>query len=196
MLSREISLRSAFGCFAFVLALTIASVSPTLGDSAFSLAKVREQVRQDYSQVKHLVPEALTRKLADEKNILLLDVREGDEFAVSHIAGAKRVDPGIWRWTFMNKFEKAAAGKTVVFYCSVGVRSSKLAARVQSALLEAGAKAVYNLDGGIFAWHNEQRPLIDIGAPTQFVHPYDSNWGRLVARQSFTRMAPARQPGQ
>ncbi len=196
MHSREITLRSAIGFVVCALALTLASVLPTFGESAFSLDKVREQVRQDYRQVQHMVPEALTRKLADDKNILLLDVRESDEFSVSHLAGAKRVDPGIWRWTFMNKFEKAAAGKTVIFYCSVGVRSSKLAARVQSALLHAGAKAVYNLDGGIFAWHNEERPLIDVRAPTQFVHPYDSNWGRLVTRQSFTRMAPAARPAQ
>lgn len=183
------------GCLLSAFVLALVNVQPTVADEAFSLSKVREQVRQDYRQVKHLAPDALTRQLAGSKDVLLFDVRESDEFAVSHIAGAKRIDPGVWRRTFMNKFEKAVAGKTVIFYCSVGVRSSKLAARVQSALVEAGAKAVYNLDGGIFAWHNQQRPLKDVGGPTQFVHPYDRNWGSLVLRKDLTRMAPAR-PGQ
>lgn len=178
---------------AFVLAF--ASVPSTHADETLSLSKVREQVKQDYRQVKHLAPDALTGQLAGDKDVLLFDVRERDEFAVSHIAGAQRIDPGVWRWTFMNKFEKAVAGKTVIFYCSVGVRSSKLAARVQSALVEAGAKAVYNLDGGIFAWHNQKRPLMDVGGPTKFVHPYDRNWGSLVLRKNLTRMVPAR-PGQ
>ena len=85
----------------------------------------------------------------------------------------------------------AAKGKTVVFYCSVGVRSSKLAARLQKALTARGAKAVYNLQAGIFNWHNEHRPLTTGSAPTSFVHPFDDHWGQLVERRDLLSYRPA-----
>jgi len=79
-------------------------------------------------------------------------------------------------------------GKTVVFYCSVGERSSRMATHVRDVAREAGAKEIYNLSGGIFAWHNDRLPLVSApGRPTEFVHPFDATWGRLVDRQSLTR---------
>ncbi len=80
-------------------------------------------------------------------------------------------------------------GKTAVFYCSVGVRSSRLAERVAQGLKARGAVAVDDLAGGIFAWHGEARPLVDAKGPTDFVHPYDATWGRLLARPQLARDA-------
>lgn len=173
------------------MVLVLATAPSALSDQSFTLSRIQDQVRQDYSDVKHLATKALIERLAADKDVLLFDVREKDEFAVSHLEGAKRIDPGTWRWTFLNSYGKAAAGKTVVFYCSVGVRSSRLAAAVQSGLMKAGAKAVYNLDGGIFAWHNQKRPLMNSAGPTELVHPFDANWGRLVLRQDLARTKPA-----
>lgn len=182
--------RAACGLLAAML-LVLTTMQPALSDQSFTLSKIQDRVRQDYSAVKHLATKALIDQLAADKDVLLFDVREKDEFAVSHLEGAKRVDPGTWRWTFLNSHGKAAAGKIVVFYCSVGVRSSRLAAAVQSGLMKAGAKAVYNLDGGIFAWHNQKRPLMSTTGPTDFVHPFDAKWGRLVLRQDLARTKPA-----
>ena len=75
----------------------------------------------------------------------------------------------------------------MVIYCSVGVRSSRLAEHVVDAVREAGARDVYNLAGGIFAWHNRGYQLVDGSGPTAFVHPYDETWGRLVARRQLWR---------
>ena len=156
----------------------------------FTLEAVRAQVVRDYGGVAQLSTQTFVAQLARRPDVLLLDVREEDEFAVSHIAGAERVDPDVWRWTFMNRFGEKVRGKTVVFYCSVGVRSSRLAERVQAALKEQGAKAVYNLDGGIFAWHNERRGLVNAKGETDFVHPFDSYWGQLVKRGELARKSP------
>ena len=101
------------------------------------------------------------------------------------------MDPGIWQRTFLKRHGEAVKGKTVVFYCSVGVRSSKLAAKLQKALAARGAKAVYNLQAGIFNWHNERRPLTTGSAPTSFVHPFDDHWGQLVERRDLLRYRPA-----
>lgn len=171
------------------MALLLVSAVVVQAREPFTLEAVRAQVQRDYDGVAHLSSGSFAEKLK-RGNILLIDVREGAEYAVSHIAGAERADPGMWRSTFMKAFGEKVRGKTVVFYCSVGVRSSRLAASVQAALKEKGAQAVYNLDGGVFGWHNENRPLVNAAGKTKFVHPFDKKWGTLVTRQELTRISP------
>jgi rhodanese-related sulfurtransferase len=175
---------------ALLLALALIAPQHAHAREPFTLDAVRAQVKQDYAQVPQLSTQALAAQVKQGADILLLDVRESKEFAVSRIKGAQRVDPGIWRWKFMNRFGKHVRGKTVVFYCSVGVRSSRLAENVMAALKEKGAKAVYNLDGGVFAWHNEARSLVNAKGATDYVHPFDSNWGKLVERQALVKSMP------
>lgn len=187
-----------FGRFGLLIgAVAMAGLTWSLawGGEPFTLDGVRQQVKRDYGSVSHLAPSALADARARGSDVLLLDVREAREFAVSRIPGAVRVEPGQWRSVFLRRFAEAAKGKTVVFYCSVGVRSSRLAARVQTALRAHGATAVHNLDGGIFAWHRERRPLRDAGGETTFVHPYDAHWGRLVAHRELVRRTPAERAG-
>lgn len=181
-------IKNGFAAFALLLAILL--LAPPLAAKPFTLETIQAQLRIDYKGVPHLSTIELKRAMAAKDNLLVLDVREEDEFAVSRIKGALRVDPGIWRWQFMNKFGDSVRGKTVVFYCSVGVRSSKLAASVQAALKEQGASSVYNLDGGVFAWHNETRALVNAKGKTDFVHPYNKHWGQLVKRGALLRMSP------
>jgi rhodanese-related sulfurtransferase len=108
---------------------------------------------------------------------------------VSRLPGAIRVDAGISPAVLHAQLAARMSGRRVVFYCSVGVRSARLAARVQP-LLEAEGATVANLDGGIFAWHAERRALVNAQGSTNFVHPYDKKWGRLVARAEDARTAP------
>jgi rhodanese-related sulfurtransferase len=182
--------RSAHVIWALVLAAAL--LAPQLSQAAdpLTLDAVRAQVKQDFSQVPQLSTADLARAMAGKDDLLVLDVREKNEFAVSRIEGAQRVDPDIWRWNFLQQFGDQVRGKTVVFYCAVGVRSSRLAATVQAALKEQGAKAVYNLDGGVFAWHNESRALVNATGETEFVHPFDKYWGKLVTRQALVKSAP------
>ncbi len=155
----------------------------------FSLSAIQAKVRTDFGTVSHLGTEALA-KLIGQDRVVLFDVREKSEFAVSRIAGAVRVDPGISRSGFLERLKRSIRSKAVVFYCSVGVRSSQLARRVQAALKARGAAAIHNLDGGIFRWHGERKPLTDHLGATPFVHPYDRRWGKLVAREKFKLFAP------
>lgn len=159
---------------------------------AGDLPKVEAWVRSGYADVAHINTAELAALVGDGRPVVLFDVREAEEFAVSHIPGALRVDPSVWTSSFVKEFGGDVAGRTVVFYCSVGVRSSKLAGRAQAALKERGAAAIYNLEGGVFRWHNERRRLADAGGTTERVHPYDSNWGKLVDRQSLIAVEPQR----
>lgn len=167
-----------------------ATVAADLSETAAvrELEALSASLRERYDTIPHITPTELTRLLADPtSDVLLLDARETEEYDVSHISGAIRADPGQWRWTFMSTFGDDVRDKIVVIYCSVGVRSSRLAEHVVEAARAAGAREVYNLAGGIFGWHNRAMPLVDASGSTAFVHPYDEDWGRLVARRELWR---------
>ncbi len=154
------------------------------------LAKVEADVDRDYRSVKHLNADQLVKLRSAGKSLLIFDVREKSEYDVSRIPGAVRIDPGVWSSTFLRANANKVKGKDVVFYCSVGVRSSKLAKRVQNALMSKGATGVYNLRGGVFRWHNQKRVLEDAKGKTPLVHPYDRYWGKLVNRKNYTSYKP------
>ncbi len=73
----------------------------------------------------------------------------------------------------------ASDQQTVVLYCSVGVRSSKAAAK----LVRSGRANIFNLKGSIFWWANEGRPLIANDHTVNVVHPYNEHWGVLLNPQ-------------
>lgn len=152
-----------------------------------SLEKLMQSIRNDYSSISHITADELSKQLADQENIVLFDVREKKEYEISHLKDAIRVDPDVWTNSFLQTYSDRIKGKTVIFYCSVGVRSSRLASRVKSGLENAGAKVIHNLEGGIFQWHGKQFYLVNKNGQTDFVHPYNSYWGRLVRRREMLR---------
>ncbi|WP_309604947.1 rhodanese-like domain-containing protein [Phenylobacterium sp.] len=76
--------------------------------------------------------------------ILLIDVREPDEFALERIPGAVNVPLS----TFSSDALPEAGGKRVVFHCAGGKRSASAVDRCGAA--EPGPDA--QLAGGIAAW--------------------------------------------
>lgn len=156
----------------------------------FTLQSIKDQVARDYKDVEHMETSELAALLEKGDNTLIFDVREESEYKVSHIPGAIRVSPSMWGWSFLRKYGDKVKGKNVVFYCSVGVRSSIMAERTQEGLRKRGALQVKNLIGGIFAWHNEKRMLANSKGQTLWVHPYDKYWGKLIDHKEHARMKP------
>lgn len=105
---------------------------------------------------------------------MLLDARTEPEIAISHLKGAVPIDP--YRPS-LNPLRSVPKDSAIVVYSSAGYRG----ARVASWLAGSGYTTVVNLEGGIFKWVNEDRPLFrEGGRPTAMVHPYDWRWGYLV----------------
>jgi rhodanese-related sulfurtransferase len=134
-----------------------------------------------------------TRQLADwlaDKQLpapILLDVRTSAEWKVSHLPGARRVEPGA--------SAAVAAGDIgrdvpIVTYCAVGYRSGEMAQRLR----KAGYTNVQNLEGSIFEWANEHRPLVHDGRLASQVHPYDASRGRLLSDDVRAPLPPNEAP--
>ena len=155
------------------------------------VAAMEQVVAEHWPDVGHLSrPDLEHRLTADGDRTVLFDVRTEAEHAVSHLAGAIPVDPDIIAEAFVSRYGAGLAGKTVVFYCSVGVRSSRLALRVQDELERLGAVAVHDLSGGLFGWHDDGRALVDAGGPVDVVHGFSWRWSRLLERRALVRMPP------
>ena len=138
---------------------------------------VLADVRARYPEVPQVSLEALLAGESDPAP-LLLDARSREEFAVSHLRGAKHAPDEPAALALLAGVEPS---REVVVYCSVGLRSSALAERLRA----RGFTRVANLEGGIFAWANAGqatwRGQEESEQRADEVHPFDERWGTLLA---------------
>ena len=129
------------------------------------------------SGLPQVTPSLLDDMVRDNRKPLLLDARSPAEHAVSCISGARLVDPSVALPIVISAIE---AGRPIVIYCAVGVRSTDLALSIEATLPEHRAIEIYNLEGGIFRWQREGRLLVDARGPTDRLHPFSRHWARLL----------------
>ncbi len=136
---------------------------------------LKASIRAQYPDIDQIQADSLAAWLQkpDSLRPLLLDVRTQEEYEVSHLAGAVRVEPETPDFSFLNETSR---DHPVVAYCSVGYRSSELAQRLK----KAGFTNVSNLEGSIFEWANRGYPVYRNGRQVRQVHPYDPVWGKLL----------------
>lgn len=139
----------------------------------------RAAIAARYPDVSFVTTERLAGWLDGGEEVVLLDARTPAEHRVSHLRGARRIDPDDPDLDALD----APRDARVVVYCSVGWRSGGIADRLQ----DAGWREVYNLEGGIFAWANEGRPVYRDGRRVREVHPYDDTWGRMLDESLHAR---------
>jgi len=127
-----------------------------------------------FPTVKWITTQKLARWLADPLRTqpIILDARSEAEYDLSHLNKAQRIDPKLPDLSPLLK----SPDQPIVVYCSVGYRSARIAERLQ----QAGCSCVYNLEGSLFKWANEGRPVFKDDCLTAFVHPYDAAWGKLL----------------
>lgn len=128
---------------------------------------IEKEIGENYPDVRHVEVETLADMLG-KSEIVLVDVRDMEEFEVSHLPGAIRAAD----------FQQSAIEKDrlIVAYCSVGLRSAAFVHNLQ----QAGFTHVKNLRGSIFRWAEAGYPLEAQGEPAHKVHPYNRRWGKLL----------------
>jgi rhodanese-related sulfurtransferase len=155
------------------------------------LEKIQQIIESDYQSLAHISAAEFSQLSLEE--VVVFDVREPEEYQVSHIAGAIQIMPNIDPLEFIENYGYLLKDKQVVFYCSVGRRSSELASRLGVSPLEHGAASSKNLIGGVFSWVNEGRQLrTSSEIVTAQVHPYNRYWGRLVNDSTKLSYTPER----
>ena len=101
----------------------------------------------------------------------LIDIRDADEHAREHIAGAAN-QPLAWIEQFSPQSEP------VIFHCRTGMRTQNNAERLAAA---SGSSPCYVLAGGIDSWRSSGRPtLVDKRQPLEIMRQVQLVAGGLV----------------
>jgi len=133
-------------------------------------------VRKDFPRVQHISTDELAAILEEQGDFTLLDTREPEEYEVSYIQGAFLAE-GVR--DALKVLKDKSREDLVIVYCSVGYRSSNIAKK----LARLGFTNVVNVEGSLFKWANENRPVFSGDKAVDKVHPYDEDWGRLLDRK-------------
>lgn len=148
--------------------LTILLVICGFSWTKFDWNSVNSSIDKKYPSIASISTEVLKQRLERQDVITIIDVRELEEFNISHLPKAINVtDP---------KLIELPLDTTIIVYCSVGIRSAKFA----NNLNKRGYTNVFNLRGSIFEWANNDYPLKRGEQTVTVVHPYNKKWGSLV----------------
>ncbi len=96
---------------------------------------------------KQLAAKELAEELANSDKLLLIDVREENEFNHSHLRNARHFPLS----NFLQSLHQIPKEAEVVVYCKSGARSLKAAGMLE----QAGVHNVRNLNGGLNAWSRQ-----------------------------------------
>lgn len=143
--------------------------------------EINADLAADYPQVPVMTVEQLHQRMSADPapEMLLVDTRSAAEYEVSHLPGAVHAQSAAAVLKLLADRERPVP---VVLYCSVGVRSAKVAKN----LLASGVEPVSNLKGSIFEWANRGLPLRRGEQTVQTVHPFNSRWGSLLDRNRWS----------
>jgi len=105
----------------------------------------------DLATLPRDVDVATAAALRTRDDVVILDVREQDEWNAGRIPGALFIPMG----EIPARIQEIPSDKTVIIQCRSGNRSSQ----VTDYLLKQGMTNVHNLDGGINAWQAAGLPV-------------------------------------
>jgi rhodanese-related sulfurtransferase len=94
-------------------------------------------------------------KMTKKRKNIILDVRTPEEVAEGQLAGAKNIN--VQGDLFQSSIEQLDKNKTYLLYCRSGKRTAVAGAQMKS----AGFKNVYMMDGGINAWKEKGKTIIN-----------------------------------
>ncbi len=156
----------------FVLPTLIGAVVMVAAGRPLLFELLQRGTSYKFPRVQWIVTRDLARWLNDSTRTppVILDARSQAEFEVSHLKGARRIDP--YR-PGLGPLSRMPRDTPIVVYSSAGYRG----ARVADWLGGQGYRRVQNLGSSLFQWANEGRPLYRGERPVQVVHPYDNKWG-------------------
>lgn len=110
-------------------------------------------VQEALSRIREVQPEDVLQRLRNPEGLVLLDVREGEEYTRGHLPRAILIPRGVLEGQAPQVIRDRAA--EVIVYCGSGMRSA-LAADV---LQQMGFSNVRSLAGGFRDWSQIGGPI-------------------------------------
>ena len=92
----------------------------------------------------------------------IIDVREADEYAAGHLAGAINLPRGLLEFKLSGTPALDQRDQNVVLYCKTSGRSALAAITMQS----MGYLNVVSIDGGYDAWVKSGKPVVKPAQPS------------------------------
>jgi rhodanese-related sulfurtransferase len=136
---------------------------------------------------------ALARRITGtSQRVLILDTRSKAEYEVSHLEGALWLAPETDIDSFIAKIGPNARDAYVVFYCTMGLRSTEYALKAMDPLARIGARKVVVLKHGILGWANANFKLVDAQGTTRFVHTFNPESAAKLTEPELARFEPRR----
>jgi rhodanese-related sulfurtransferase len=144
-----------FGATAEQLSQLDLGYAPPFSSAMDNLVVAADIMKNKLSgQARGVTPQEVKRKLDEEEDFLLLDVRSPAEHQEVRIAGARLVPLGMLR----EKLGELPRDKEIVTFCKISLRGYE----AQKILDAAGFERVRFMDGGVLTWPFE----LERGAPT------------------------------
>ena len=123
--------------------------APVAASAAASAAGEAKTI--DVASLPRDVDVQTTAALREQPDVMILDVREQDEWDAGHIPGAVFMPMG----QVPDRLSEIPKDKTVIVQCRSGNRSSQ----VTDFLVQQGFTNVHNMTGGIKAWQTAGLPV-------------------------------------
>ena len=115
---------------------------------------LKDFVTEARSRVTEVDPDTAEEMREERDDLLILDVREPDEYAAGHIPGAVNVPRGTLESAADPDYKHPhpelcrARERPILLYCKSGGRS----AMATATLADMGFREVYNIAGGAAVW--------------------------------------------
>ena len=133
------------GCSAPAAAPSAPAAAPAAATAAGEAKTI------DVASLPRDVDVQTTAALREQPDVMILDVREQDEWDAGHIPGAVFMPMG----QVPNRLSEIPKDKTVIVQCRSGNRSSQ----VTDFLVQQGFTNVHNMAGGLNAWQSAGLPV-------------------------------------
>lgn len=135
----------ALSLLGLALILAVGTV-PTFGGQPVQKTNLMKMLKEAKTTHPQISVAAAKRLIATEKSLLIIDVREPNEFTAGNVPGAVNVVRGLLEFRILRHAKNT--DRPILIYCRSGARGSFAG----KALKQMGYTNVQNMAGGYLAW--------------------------------------------
>lgn len=111
------------------------------------------------SRIQEISTQDVEKRLESSDSVIVIDVREQDEFRAGHIPNARGIGRGILEYHIADEIPDT--DQEIILYCRGGNRSALAA----DSLRQMGYTSVHSMTGGYRKWNEEGRAETTEGEP-------------------------------